>query len=62
MVLHVEKLLRHCMPYRILRSAAAIWGSLPHDYDFEYTALPEKWLEVSSVSNFESFRQRMKSV
>ncbi len=64
MVRHVEKLLLSLeLPYRILRLCG---GDLSFTsaltYDFEvYSAAQEKWLEVSSVSNFESFQtNRMK--
>jgi seryl-tRNA synthetase len=64
MVLHVEKLLQSLdLPYRILRLCGGDTGfTSAMTYDFEvYSAAQEKWLEVSSVSNFESFQtNRMK--
>ena len=64
MVEHVEKLLISLeLPYRIL---ALCGGDMSFasalTYDFEvYSAAQQKWLEVSSVSNFESFQaNRMK--
>jgi len=64
MVNHVEKLLQSLeLPYRIL---ALCGGDMSFasalTYDFEvYSAAQEKWLEVSSVSNFENFQtNRMK--
>jgi seryl-tRNA synthetase len=64
MVTHVEKLLQSLqLPYRILRLCGGDMGfTSALTYDFEvYSAAQEKWLEVSSVSNFESFQtNRMK--
>lgn len=64
MVLHVEKLVQSLgLPYRILRLCGGDMGFASSlTYDFEvYSAAQEKWLEVSSVSNFESFQtNRMK--
>ena len=64
MVTHVEKLLQSLeLPYRILRLCGGDMGfTSAMTYDFEvYSAAQEKWLEVSSVSNFESFQtNRMK--
>jgi seryl-tRNA synthetase len=64
MVLHVERLLQELeLPYRILRLCAGDMGfTSALTYDFEvYSAAQKKWLEVSSVSNFESFQSnRMK--
>jgi seryl-tRNA synthetase len=64
MVRHVEKLLQTLdLPYRILLLCGGDMGFTPSvTYDFEvYSAAQEKWLEVSSVSNFESFQtNRMK--
>jgi seryl-tRNA synthetase len=64
MVNHVEKLLNSLqLPYRIL---ALCGGDMSFasalTYDFEvYSAAQQKWLEVSSVSNFETFQSnRMK--
>jgi len=64
MVTHVEKLLLSLeLPYRILRLCGGDMGfTSAMTYDFEvYSAAQGKWLEVSSVSNFESFQtHRMK--
>jgi seryl-tRNA synthetase len=64
MVLHVEKLLESLeLPYRILRLCGGDMSfTSAITYDFEvYSAAQQKWLEVSSVSNFESFQtNRMK--
>jgi seryl-tRNA synthetase len=64
MVLHVEKLLQSLeLPYRILKLCGGDMGfTSALTYDFEvYSAAQEKWLEVSSVSNFESYQtNRMK--
>ncbi|MHA4808012.1 serine--tRNA ligase [Flavitalea flava] len=64
MVEHVEKLLVSLeLPYRILRLCGGDMGfTSAMTYDFEvYSAAQEKWLEVSSVSNFEAFQtNRMK--
>lgn len=65
MVTHVEKLLLSLdLPYRILRLCGGDMGfTSAMTYDFEvYSAAQEKWLEVSSVSNFEAFQtNRMKA-
>lgn len=64
MVNHVEKLLQNLeLPYRILRLCGGDMSfASALTYDFEvYSAAQDKWLEVSSVSNFESFQSnRMK--
>ena len=64
MVAHVEKLLLSLeLPYRILRLCGGDMGfTSALTYDFEvYSAAQDKWLEVSSVSNFESYQtNRMK--
>lgn len=64
MVAHVQGLLRKLeLPYRILRLCG---GDMSFNsaltYDFEvFSAAQEKWLEVSSTSNFEAFQtNRMK--
>jgi len=64
MVAHVEKLIIELeLPYRLLRLCG---GDMSFNsaltYDFEvYSAAQERWLEVSSVSNFETFQaNRMK--
>jgi len=59
MVIHVEKLLQSLgLPYRILRLCGGDMSfASALTYDFEvYSAAQQKWLEVSSVSNFESFQ------
>ena len=59
MVLHVEKLLNALeLPYRILRLCGGDMGfASAITYDFEvWSAAQGRWLEVSSVSNFESFQ------
>ena len=64
MVAHVEKLLMSLgLPYRILRLCGGDMGfASAITYDFEvYSAAQEKWLEVSSVSNFMNYQTyRMK--
>ncbi len=59
MVAHVEKLVASLgLPYRILRLCGGDLGfTSALTYDFEvYSAGQKKWLEVSSVSNFEAFQ------
>lgn len=59
MIAHVEKLLQSLeLPYRLLRLCGGDMGfTSALTYDFEvYSAAQDKWLEVSSVSNFESFQ------
>ena len=56
---YVEELVSSLgLPYRILRLCAGDLGfTSAITYDFEvYAAGQEKWLEVSSVSNFESYQ------
>ena len=64
MVIHVEKLVQSLeLPYRILKLCGGDMSfTSALTYDFEvYSAAQDKWLEVSSVSNFESFQtNRMK--
>ena len=64
MVLHVENLLISLgLQYRILRLCGGDMGfASAITYDFEvYSAAQERWLEVSSVSNFQSYQTyRMK--
>jgi seryl-tRNA synthetase len=61
---HVAGLLRKLeLPFRVLRLCGGDMGfTSALTYDFEvYSAGQEKWLEVSSVSNFETFQaHRMK--
>lgn len=65
MVSHVERLVQLLeLPYRILRLCGGDMGfTSALTYDFEvYSAAQQKWLEVSSVSNFESYQaNRMKT-
>lgn len=59
MVAHVESLIQSLgLPYRILRLCAGDLGfTAALTFDFEvYSAAQEKWLEVSSVSNFETYQ------
>ena len=61
MVLHVESLLQALeLPYRLIQLCAGDLGfAAALTYDFEvYAAAQKKWLEVSSVSNFEAFQAR----
>ena len=64
MVQHVETLLQTLqLPYRILRLCGGDMSfTSALTYDFEvFSAAQQKWLEVSSVSNFENFQtNRMK--
>jgi len=64
MVAHIEQLIQSLeLPYRILKLCGGDMSfTSALTYDFEvYSAAQEKWLEVSSVSNFESFQSnRMK--
>lgn len=59
MVQHVAGLLRELdLPFRILRLCGGDMGfTSALTYDFEvWSAAQERWLEVSSVSNFETFQ------
>jgi len=59
MVSHVESLVKKLgLPYRILRLCGGDMSfTSALTYDFEvWSAAQERWLEVSSVSNFESFQ------
>ncbi len=59
MIEHVEVLLAKLnLPYRILKLCGGDMGfASAITYDFEvYSAAQERWLEVSSVSNFETFQ------
>lgn len=59
MVEHVEMLLKKLnLPYRLLRLCGGDLGfAAAITYDLEvYSAAQEKWLEVSSVSNFETYQ------
>lgn len=59
MVAHVERLLNTLeLPYRILRLCGGDMGFVSAiTYDFEvWSAAQQKWLEVSSVSNFTNYQ------
>lgn len=59
MVEHIKKLMEELeLPYRILRLCSGDIGfASALTYDFEvWSAAQKKWLEVSSVSNFETFQ------
>jgi seryl-tRNA synthetase len=59
MVAHVESIIKKLeLPYRILRLCGGDMSfTSALTYDFEvYSAAQERWLEVSSVSNFEGFQ------
>ena len=59
MVAHVKTLLEALeLPYRILQLCAVDLGfTSALTYDFEvYSAAQKRWLEISSVSNFETFQ------
>lgn len=64
MIAHVESLVKELeLPYRILRLCGGDMSfTSAITYDFEvFSAAQQRWLEVSSVSNFESFQaNRMK--
>jgi seryl-tRNA synthetase len=59
MILHVENLVQKLeLPYRILRLCAgdmSFTSSITFDFEV-YSAAQKRWLEVSSVSNFESYQ------
>ncbi len=59
MVEHVKNILQELkLPYRILRLCGGDMGfASAMTYDFEvYSTAQERWLEISSVSNFETFQ------
>lgn len=59
MVEHVKSILRELnLPYRILRLCGGDLGfTSALTYDFEvFSTAQDRWLEISSVSNFESFQ------
>jgi len=59
MVDHVKEILRELkLPYRILRLCGADIGfTSALTYDFEvFSTAQDRWLEISSVSNFEAFQ------
>lgn len=61
MISHVESLLKALeLPYRLLQLCTGDLGfASAATYDFEtYAPAQKKWLEVSSVSNFEAFQAR----
>ena len=59
MIAHVEGLVQKLeLPYRILRLCGgdmSFTSSITYDFEV-YSAAQERWLEVSSVSNFESYQ------
>lgn len=59
MIAHVENLVQKLeLPYRILRLCGgdmSFTSSITFDFEV-YSAAQERWLEVSSVSNFESYQ------
>ena len=59
MIAHVENIVKALgLPYRILRLCGGDMSfTSAITYDFEvYSAAQERWLEISSVSNFESYQ------
>ena len=59
MVAHVESLVKALeLPYRVLRLCGGDMGFTPTiTYDIEvYSAAQKRWLEVSSISNFETYQ------
>ena len=59
MIAHVENLVKKLeLPYRILRLCGGDMSfTSAITYDFEvYSAAQGRWLEISSVSNFESYQ------
>ncbi|WP_396145336.1 serine--tRNA ligase [Flavobacterium sp.] len=59
MVEHVKDILRELqLPYRVLRLCGGDMGfASALTYDFEvYSTAQERWLEISSVSNFETYQ------
>ncbi|MGM0634718.1 MAG: serine--tRNA ligase [Bacteroidota bacterium] len=64
MVKHVESILKELkLPYRVLRLCGGDLGfTSALTYDFEvFSTAQDRWLEISSVSNFETFQSnRMK--
>ena len=59
MVEHIKEILRELkLPYRILRLCGGDLGfSAAITYDFEvFSTAQDRWLEISSVSNFETFQ------
>ena len=65
MVEHVKSILQELkLPYRILRLCGGDMGfTSALTYDFEvFSTAQDRWLEISSVSNFETFQADRKSV
>ena len=59
MVAHIKNILRELkLPYRILRLCGGDLGfTSALTYDFEvFSTAQDRWLEISSVSNFETFQ------
>ena len=59
MVEHVKDILRELkLPYRVLRLCGGDLGfTATLTYDFEvFSTAQDRWLEISSVSNFETFQ------
>lgn len=59
MVEHIKSILRELkLPYRILRLCGGDMGfTAALTYDFEvFSTAQERWLEISSVSNFETYQ------
>ncbi|MCG2460606.1 serine--tRNA ligase [Flavobacteriaceae bacterium F89] len=59
MVMHIQSILRELkLPYRILRLCGGDLGfTSALTYDFEvFSTAQDRWLEISSVSNFETFQ------
>jgi len=59
MVVHIQEILRELnLPYRILRLCGGDLGfTAALTYDFEvFSTAQDRWLEISSVSNFETFQ------
>ncbi|MCF8715506.1 serine--tRNA ligase [Joostella atrarenae] len=59
MVAHIQEILRELkLPYRILRLCGGDLGfTSALTFDFEvYSTAQERWLEISSVSNFETYQ------
>jgi seryl-tRNA synthetase len=59
MVEHIKGILNELkLPYRILRLCGGYGFTSALTYDFElFSTAQDRWLEISSVSNFETFKQ-----
>jgi seryl-tRNA synthetase len=59
MVEHIKGILNELkLPYRILRLCGGDMGfTSALTYDFELFSTQDRWLEISSVSNFETFQK-----